>query len=49
MFVKLNDPQWGEWAYYCDERGAEVVDTFALEPPEPADTSTTVTQLVTPR
>ena len=49
MFVKLNDPQWGEWAYYCDERGAEVVDTFALEPPEPADTSTTVTQLVAPR
>lgn len=49
LFVKLNDPQWGEWAYYCDERGAEVVDTFELEPPEPADTTTTVTQLVTPR
>jgi hypothetical protein len=49
LFVKLNDPQWGEWAYYCDERGAEVVDTFELEPPEPADTGTTVTQLVTPR
>ena len=49
LFVKLNDPQWGEWAYYCDERGAEVVDTFELEPPEPADTKATVTQLVTPR
>jgi hypothetical protein len=49
LFVKLNDPQWGEWAYYCDERGAEVVDTFELEPPEPADASTTVTQLVAPR
>jgi hypothetical protein len=49
LFVKLNDPQWGEWAYYCDERGAEVVDTFELEPPEPADTATTVTQLVSPR
>ena len=49
LFVKLDDPQWGEWAYYCDERGAEVVDTFELAPPEPTDTSTTVTQLVTPR
>jgi hypothetical protein len=49
LFLKLEDPQWGEWAYYCDERGAEVVDTFELEPPEPADTSNTVTQLVTPR
>lgn len=49
LFVKLDDPQWGEWAYYCDERGAEVVDTFELEPPEPDDTSTTVTQLVAPR
>jgi hypothetical protein len=49
LFVKLNDPQWGEWAYYCDERGAEVVDTFELTPPEPSDTSTSVTQLVTPR
>ena len=49
LFVKLNDPQWGEWVGYCDERGAEVVDTFELEPPEPADTSTTVTQLVAPR
>ena len=49
LFVKLDDPQWGEWAYYCDQRGAEVVDTFELEPPEPTDTSTTVTQLVTPR
>ena len=26
---------------------AEVVDTFKLEPPEPTDTSSTVTQLVT--
>jgi hypothetical protein len=49
LFVKLDDPQWGEWAYYCDERGAEVVDTFKLEPPEPTDISNTVTQLVTPR
>jgi hypothetical protein len=49
LFVKLDDPQWGEWAYYCDQRGAEVVDTFELQPPEPTDTSTTVTQLVTPR
>ena len=49
LFVKLADPQWGEWAYYCDERGAEVVDTFELEPPEPVDDSATVTQLVAPR
>jgi hypothetical protein len=49
LFVKLNDPQWGEWAYYCDERGSEVVDTFELEPPEPADASNTLTQLVSPR
>jgi hypothetical protein len=49
LFVKLDDPQWGDWAFYCDERGAEVVDTFKLEPPEPADPSNTVTQLLTPR
>ncbi len=49
LFVKLNDPQWGEWAYYCDERGSEVVDTFELEPPEPSDASDTLTQLVSPR
>jgi len=49
LFLKLEDPQWGEWLYYCDERGAEVVDTFDLEPPEPADPSTTITQLVSPR
>jgi len=48
LFIKLDDPQWGEWAYYCDERGAEVVDTFKLDPPEPADPATTLTQLVTP-
>ena len=48
LFLKLEDPQWGEWLYYCDERGAEVVDTYQLEPPEPADPSTTVTQLVSP-
>ncbi len=47
LFVKLNDPAWGEWAQYCDQRGAEVVDTFELEPPEPADPNSTVTQLVT--
>ena len=49
LFVKLDDPQWGEWAHYCDARGAEVVDTFELEPPEPADESKTLTQLVAPR
>ncbi len=49
LFIKLDDPQWGEWAYYCDERGSEVVDTFELKPPEPPDVSTTVTQLVSPR
>jgi len=49
LFIKLDDPQWGEWAYYCDERGSEVVDTFELTPPEPPDVSTTVTQLVSPR
>ena len=49
LFLKLEDPQWGEWAYYCDERGAEVVDTYELQPPEPPDTSSTVTQLVAPR
>jgi len=48
LFIKLDDPQWGEWAYYCDQRGAEVVDTFKLEPPEPTDPNTTLTQLVTP-
>jgi len=48
LFIKLDDPQWGEWAYYCDQRGAEVVDTFKLEPPEPADANTTLTQLLTP-
>ena len=48
LFIKLDDPQWGEWAYYCDERGAEVVDTFKLEPPEPTDPNTTLTQLLTP-
>jgi hypothetical protein len=48
LFLKLNDPAWGEWAHYCDERGAEVVDTFDLEPPEPADPNETITQLVTP-
>ncbi|MGB8223453.1 MAG: hypothetical protein WCF10_12790 [Polyangiales bacterium] len=49
LFIKLDDPQWGEWAYYCDERGSEVVDTFELKAPEPPDVSTTVTQLVSPR
>jgi len=49
LFIKLNDPQWGEWAYYCDQRGSEVVDTFKLDPPEPTDPNTTLTQLVTPR
>lgn len=49
LFLKLEDPQWGEWTYYCDERGAEVVDTFDLEPPEPADPSNTFSQLVAPR
>jgi len=48
LFIKLDDPQWGEWAYYCDQRGSEVVDTFKLEPPEPSDPNTTLTQLVTP-
>lgn len=49
LFVKLDDAQWGEWAYYCDERGAEVVDTFELEPPEPVEDGATFTQLVTGR
>ena len=49
LFIKLDDSQWGEWAYYCDQRGSEVVDTFKLEPPEPTDTNTPFTQLVTPR
>jgi hypothetical protein len=49
LFIKLDDPQWGEWAYYCDQRGSEVVDTFKLDPPEPTDPNTTLTQLVTPR
>jgi hypothetical protein len=48
LFIKLDDPQWGEWAYYCDQRGSEVVDTFKLEPPEPTDPNTTLTQLLTP-
>ena len=49
LFVKLEDPQWGEWAYYCDERGGEVVETFKLEPPEPEEPGATLTQLVTGR
>lgn len=49
LFIKLDDLQWSEWAHYCDERGSEVVDTFDLDPPEPTDPSTTVTQLVSPR
>lgn len=49
LFIKLDDPQWGEWAYYCDERGSEVVDTFKLEPPEPEEPGATLTQLVTGR
>jgi hypothetical protein len=49
LFTKLDDPQWGEWAYYCDERGTEVVGTFKLQPPEPSDTNTTLTQLSTLR
>ena len=49
LFIKLDDAQWGEWAYYCDQRGSEVVDTFELEPPEPVEPGATVTQLVSPR
>ncbi len=49
LFLKLGDPQWGEWALYCDQRGSEVVDTFELEPPEPGDPSSSLTQLVMPR
>ncbi|MEM7437168.1 MAG: hypothetical protein AAF436_18580 [Myxococcota bacterium] len=53
LFLKLEDPQWGEWALFCDERGAEVVDTFALEPEEPpkpdAPPPSDLTQLLTPR
>jgi len=49
LFIKLDDPQWGEWAQYCDQRGSEVIDTFKLTPPAPVDPSTTVTQLVSPR
>jgi hypothetical protein len=48
LFIKLDDPQWGEWAYYCDQRGSEVVDTFKLDPPEPPDPNKTLTQLLTP-
>lgn len=36
LFSKLGDVAWTEWAAYCDERGAEVVETFRLEPPEPS-------------
>jgi len=53
LFLKLEDPQWGEWALYCDERGAEVVQTFNLEPPEPpmpgAEPNSDLTQLLTPK
>jgi hypothetical protein len=49
LFTKLDDPQWGEWASYCDERGSEVVQTFELEPPEPADPSATLSRLLEPR
>ncbi|MGB5812785.1 MAG: hypothetical protein WBG86_19785 [Polyangiales bacterium] len=52
LFLKLEDAQWGEWALYCDERGAEVVDTFNLEPAEPpvpdALPPSDLTQLLTP-
>jgi hypothetical protein len=36
LFSKLADVAWTDWASYCDERGAEVVETFHLEPPEPS-------------
>ena len=52
LFLKLEDPQWGQWALFCDERGAEVVDTFALEPEEPpmpdALPPSDLTRLLTP-
>jgi hypothetical protein len=37
LFSKLGDVAWMEWAAYCDERGAEVVELFHLEPPEPIE------------
>ncbi len=37
LFSKLADVAWVEWAAYCDERGAEVVELFHLEPPEPVE------------
>ena len=39
LFVKYGDSQWVDWADYCDQRGAEVVETFKLEPPEPEETN----------
>jgi hypothetical protein len=31
LFGEADDPAWGEWPAYCDQRGAEVVGTFAIE------------------
>lgn len=39
LFSKLGDVAWAEWVAYCDERGAEVVELFRLEPPEPVETT----------
>jgi len=47
LFLKLDDPQWAQWAYYCDQHGSEVVHTFGLQPPGPSSPSTTLTQLLT--
>jgi hypothetical protein len=30
LFQQVDDPAWGEWPAYCDQRGAEVVETFEL-------------------
>jgi hypothetical protein len=42
LFQQVTDPAWGEWPYYCDERGSEVVETFGLaEGTPPADAPVT--------
>lgn len=31
IFTEAGAEPWGEWAAYCDQRGAEVVETFGLQ------------------
>lgn len=37
IFAQLGDVAWWEWVTYCDAHGADVVETYGLEPPEPEE------------